>query len=444
MRPRPAVALLAVVAGAFLTLPAPTVVAATSNDQSGASATMRRAIDDVQSFWSKQLPAVYGIGFTPIPSDRLIPYSRANPPPACGGTGTTPYEEVAGNAFFCPDGDFLAWDAEGLVPSLQRDFGEFAVALVAAHELGHVVQARTGTSASSSIPLELQADCFAGAWARHATGSQGDAFDVPRDDLDQALSGYLSFRDPTGTDPNAEGAHGSAFDRISAFTDGFSGGVQRCKDYDTDPPSVTELPFTSSSDLARQGNLPFADLVKLAREGLDRYWKAETGSTPVRALRADATRTERCARGSGRPVAACADGTVVYDPTKLRAAHRKYGDNAAATLLAEAWADAATLDGTLAPTRAPNQRAAECMAGAWAASLVNAGAGADASLSPGDLDEAVATLLAFAGRRTPANDGFVRFRAFETGFRDGAAACGLRSARTPTSTAPTGALTARS
>jgi predicted metalloprotease len=428
-------ALLAgVLAGAFLAVSAPTVVAATSNDQAAASATMRRAIDDVQSFWSKQLPAVYGTDFTPIPSDRLIPYTSSDPPPACGGTGTTPYEQVAGNAFYCPDGDFLAWDAEGLVPSLRRDFGEFAVALVAAHELGHAIQAQTGTSASSSIPLELQADCFAGAWARHATGTSGDTFHVPRDALDQALSGYLSFRDPTGTDPNAEGAHGSAFDRISAFTDGFSGGVQRCKDYDTDPPSVTELPFTSSSDLAREGNLPFADLVKLARQGLDRYWKAEIGSTPVRALRADAARTKQCARGSGRPVAACADGTVVYDPTKLRAAYDKYGDNAAATLLAEAWADAATLRGTLPTSRAPKQRAAECMAGAWAASLVNASAGADASLSPGDLDEAVATLLAFPGRATPANDGFVRFRAFETGFREGAASCGLRGARTSTTT----------
>ena len=424
---RTAIAVL--LAGLLVASSATSGATTTSTDP---SATMRRAVDDVQSFWSAQLPAVYGVDFTRIPDERLVPYTSTTPPPACGGTGTTDYKEVAGNAFYCPEGDFLAWDAEGLLPTLQRDFGEFAVALVAAHELGHAVQARTGTSASSTIPLELQADCFAGAWARHATGTTGDTFDVTRRDLDEALAGYLYFRDPTGTDPSAEGAHGSAFDRMSAFTDGFSGGVQRCKDYATSPPTVTEIPFTSSSDLARQGNLPFADLVQLARQGLDRYWKTQVGATPVTALRADAARTKRCANGSGRPVAACSDGTVAYDPTKLRAAYDKYGDNAAATLLAEAWADAATLRGRLTAAKAPQRRAAECMAGAWAASLVNAGAGAEASLSPGDLDEAVAALLAFPGRTTPGNDGFVRFRAFEQGFRNGAATCGLRNAKTTT------------
>jgi predicted metalloprotease len=412
-----------IVALALVTASAHVVVAATSSD------VVQSAIDDVQAFWATKLPAVYGMEYTPIPQNRLFPYSESNPPPACGDSGTTPYKDVAGNAFYCPSGDFLAWDAQGLIPTIQQQFGDFAVALVAAHELGHAIQERTGTSAGSTIPLELQADCFAGAWAQHATTTTNDTFNVKKGELDEALSGYLYFRDPTGTDPTTEGAHGSAFDRISAFNDGFSGGVQRCKDYDTQPPTVTEIPYTSSNDVARQGNLPFRDLVKLAQKDLNAYWKARLGSTPVTSFVADAAKAKRCAKSDSRPVAACSDGTVAYNPAKLRAAYDKYGDNAVATLMAEAWADAATLKGKLPITASPRQRAAECMAGAWAGDLVNGTRKTDATLSPGDLDEAVSTLIAYRGRKTASNDSFVRFRAFQTGFVDGATACGLKTKR---------------
>jgi predicted metalloprotease len=410
-----------VVASVLVAASAQVVVAAAS------SAVVQSAIDDVQAFWATQLPTVYGMEYTRIPQNRLFPYSQASPPPACGGSGTTPYKDVANNAFYCPSGDFLAWDTQGLIPTIQQQFGDFAVALVAAHELGHAIQERTGTSAGSTIPLELQADCFAGAWAQHATATTNDAFNVTKADLDEALSGYLYFRDPPGTDPTTEGAHGSAFDRIAAFNDGFSGGVRRCKNYDTQPPTVTEIPYTSSNDLAGEGNLPFGDLVKLAQTDLNAYWRSLLGSTPVTSFAADAAKTKRCAKGDSRPVATCSDGTVAYNTTKLRAAYDKYGDNAAATLMAEAWADAATLKGKLPITRAPQQRAAECMAGAWAGNLVNATRKTDATLSPGDLDEAVSTLIAYPGRKTTSNDSFVRFRAFQTGFTDGAAACGLKT-----------------
>jgi predicted metalloprotease len=391
------------------------------------SSVMQSAIDDVQAFWAQELPSVYGTQYDPIPPARLFPYRESNPPPACGASGTTPYKDVANNAFYCSAGDFLAWDAQGLIPTIQHQFGDFAVALVAAHELGHAIQERTGTSAGSTIPLELQADCFAGAWAQHATTTTNDTFNVKKGDLDEALSGYLYFRDPTGTDPTTQGAHGSAFDRISAFNDGFAGGVQRCKNYDTEAPTVTEIPYTSSNDRAREGNLPFGDLVKLAHQDLNAYWKSVLGSTPVTSFVADATKTKRCAKSDTRPVAACSDGAVAYDPAKLRAAYDRYGDNAAATLMAEAWADAATLNGNLPVARAPKQRAAECMAGAWAGNLVNGTRKTDATLSPGDLDESVSALLAYPGRTTASNDGFVRFRAFQQGFVDGATACGAKT-----------------
>ena len=57
--------------------------------------------------------------------------------------------------------------SRGCCPSCASNFGEFAVGLVFAHELGHAVQARVGYNPSATVYLEQQADCFAGAWAQH-------------------------------------------------------------------------------------------------------------------------------------------------------------------------------------------------------------------------------------------------------------------------------------
>jgi predicted metalloprotease len=422
VRPAAPVAVLAVLLGAASAVaPVLPVGAASSND------VARSAIADVQSFWETAMPKAYGQDYVAIPDDHLHAYDSSHPAPACGGTGTTPYKQVAGNAFYCPEGNFVAWDDQALIPKLQRKFGDLAVALVFAHEFGHVVQGQTNTSSSATIPLELQADCFAGAWTRHATTTTGDALTVKPRDLDQALSGYLYFRDPVGTSPGQQGAHGSAFDRISAFNDGYGSGVTRCKNYETNPPEVTEIPFTSSSDLANQGNLPFSELVPDVRKDLDSYWKSVLGRTPATRLVADQVKAKKCGATAERPVVTCADGTVAYAPAWLRVAYSKYGDYAAATLMAEAWADAAARKGDVRPADAPSHRSAECMAGAWAGDLVNGTRQTSSTLSPGDLDEAVSALLAYPGRATAGNDGFVRFRAFRTGFANGARRCGLRS-----------------
>ena len=49
---------------------------------------------------------------------------------------------------------------------------------------------------------------------------EGEPFELNTDDIDVALSSLIDVGDPVGIGPDTVGAHGSAFDRISAFTTG--------------------------------------------------------------------------------------------------------------------------------------------------------------------------------------------------------------------------------
>ena len=241
-------------------------------------ASIDSTIADIQSFWSTALPDAYGQPYESIPSDRVFAYSESNPPPNCedGGQTQAPYEEVAGNAFYCGNGDFIAYDEQGLLPKLREHFGEFAVGLVLAHELGHAVQARVGYDPPATVYFEQQADCFAGAWAQHVADSDDENVHLSSSDLDTALAGLLTLSDPSGIDGGQEGAHGNGFDRVGAFQDGYEGGAQVCAAYATDPPDVTEAGYASYQDQASGGNLPLDEMTATVTKSLDEYWASQS------------------------------------------------------------------------------------------------------------------------------------------------------------------------
>jgi len=97
---------------------------------------------------------------------------------ACG------LNSAAAGPFYCP-GDARVYLDLDFLRELKRlgAPGDFAVAYVIAHEIGHHVQNLSGTSArvrelqaragrsaanALSVLTELQADCYAGVWAHHA------------------------------------------------------------------------------------------------------------------------------------------------------------------------------------------------------------------------------------------------------------------------------------
>ena len=115
--------------------------------------------------------AVYGAPFEPLAG--FYAYGPDTEMPPCGPRPA--YEEIADNAFYCPDDDIIAGDEVPLIPQLNEQFGPFTVAIVFAHEYGHAVQARFGTSDRTVVP-EMQADCFAGAWTQWVADGERENF----------------------------------------------------------------------------------------------------------------------------------------------------------------------------------------------------------------------------------------------------------------------------
>jgi predicted metalloprotease len=190
----------------------------TAFDYAAYTATLEGVVTSLQDYWSKALPASFGVAYSG-PSRYAYYRPEQGPGPSCGGQPAP-----AKNAFYCPSGNFIAWDETGLMIPYYVQAGDFAAAFVLAHEFGHAMQARLPRKEQLGVLVELQADCFAGSWAR-AVQDQGL---LNAGDLDEATLAVFSARDLPGTDFTDPAAHGSGFERTRAFTDGYEGGPRTC------------------------------------------------------------------------------------------------------------------------------------------------------------------------------------------------------------------------
>jgi predicted metalloprotease len=389
------------------------------------------ALDDVERFWTASYPALSdGAAFRPIQGGHH-PYTRSDPPPACGDQPG----EYQPNAFYCPAGDFIAWDAEVLIPQLQQDFGPLLVGVVIAHEYGHAVQNRLGLSDAPTVVLEQQADCFAGAWTADVLAGRSTAFrDVTAPQLDSTVAGLLLLRDQPGTSAQAPEAHGNAFDRIRALQDGVEKGAATCAAYRADNLPVTEVPFTTREDAASGGDLPYADAVSALSEDAQDYWSRTypgLAGSPWPTLRVEpfAVLPPQCDApdaSAGGSAFYCPEGDfVAFDNARLGPdLYRRIGDNAIGMLLGDLFARAAQHRRGASTTDRAGQLAVDCLAGSWSNDLLTTRPGEGLTLSPGDLDEAVAALLAFgrAGDQT-GTSAFDRIAAYRDGVLEGLPAC---------------------
>ena len=164
------------------------------------------------------------------------------------------YASAQMGPFYCPEDQKVYLDL-GFFDELANRHnapGDFAQAYVLAHEVGHHIQNLQGTlskvqkakqswggnstkSNALQVRVELQADCYAGAWAYHA---HKDFNILEPGDVEEALRAASSIgddtlqREATGHVRPDAFTHGSSAQRVGWFRRGLrSGDIRQCNTF---------------------------------------------------------------------------------------------------------------------------------------------------------------------------------------------------------------------
>lgn len=200
-------------------------------------ASISTTLADTEDTWQR----IFQQAGQQYPEPTLVLYRGATGT-ACG-TG-----QAASGPFYCPGDQQIYLDLSFLNElNKMGATGDFALAYVIAHEVGHHIQTVTGTSnkvrqqqSRSSkaegnalqVKMELQADCYAGIWA---SKTQARTQFLEHGDIEEALGAASAVGDDTimkraGMPPRRESfTHGSSKERMEWFARGYqTGDVGAC------------------------------------------------------------------------------------------------------------------------------------------------------------------------------------------------------------------------
>jgi predicted metalloprotease len=205
-------------------------------------------VNSIQAYWTQQF-ADEGKRYTP--SRTVFFDGQVNT--GCGAASS----EVG--PFYCPSDKKVYIDLgfyDDLHSKFGADAGPAAQAYVLAHEYGHHIQDLEGTfdqigsdrqgAQSAAVRSELQADCYAGVWAKNASTTPGSSgrpliTDVTDADVSAALDtasrigdDYIQSNLGGGRVNESEFTHGTSAQRQKWYLTGYqSGDLTSCNTFDT-------------------------------------------------------------------------------------------------------------------------------------------------------------------------------------------------------------------
>ncbi|MDQ2698765.1 MAG: neutral zinc metallopeptidase [Actinomycetota bacterium] len=209
---------------------------------------MKGASASLEAYWQAEAPS---IGLDYVGPQNFILFEQAVST-GCGNASS------ATGPFYCPPDQTIYIDTS-FYDQLESQFGAsggpLAEMYVVAHEWGHHVQniagvlsrsqdGQTGPT-SNAVRVELQADCFAGAWAAAASQTE-DASGVPflqpisRDEYSDAISAAAAVGDDRiqetmqgQVNPHTF-THGTSDQRVEWFETGYQQGAGACDTFAAD------------------------------------------------------------------------------------------------------------------------------------------------------------------------------------------------------------------
>jgi uncharacterized protein len=201
---------------------------------------LTRVLGSTEETWS-EIFAKRGLQYQPT---RMVAYSNYDQS-GCGAA------QAAMGPFYCPTDKSIYIDPN-FFKELSQRFGapgDFAMAYVIAHEVGHHIQDLEGTLDAAhnaqavanaaqgnaiQVGVELQADCYAGVWAANARDAQGSILEPG--DVEEGMRAAEAIGDDTlqrqtqGRVVPDSFTHGTSAQRVAALRRGLqTGDPAACK-----------------------------------------------------------------------------------------------------------------------------------------------------------------------------------------------------------------------